>query len=36
MIGDPSGKSKTRPALSFEETRRMETYFKQVAKNIRS
>lgn len=23
MIGDPSGKSKTRPALSFEETRRM-------------
>lgn len=33
MIGDPSGKSKTRPALSFEETRRNgETYFKQVAK----
>lgn len=31
MIGDPSGKSKTRPALSFEETRRNgETYFKQV------
>ena len=33
MIGDPSGKSKTRPSLSFEETRRNgETYFKQVAK----
>ena len=33
MIGDPSGKSKTRPALSFEETRKNgETYFKQVAK----
>lgn len=29
MIGDPSGKSKIRPALSFEETRRNgETYFK--------
>lgn len=33
MIGDPSGKSKTRPSLSFEETRENgETYFKQVAK----
>lgn len=33
MIGDPSGKSKTRPSLSFEETRQNgETYFKQVAK----
>ena len=33
MIGDPSGKSKTRPALSFEETRKNgETYFKQVSK----
>ena len=33
MIGDPSGKSKTRPALSFEETRKSgETYFKQVTK----
>ena len=33
MIGDPSGKSKTRPALSFEETRRnSETYFNQVVK----
>ena len=33
MIGDPSGKSKTRPSLSFEETRRNgETYFKQVSK----
>src|SRR5574344_2151536 len=33
MIGDPSGKSKTRPSLSFEETRRNgESYFKQVAK----
>lgn len=33
MIGDPSGKSKTRPSLSFEETRKNgETYFKQVAK----
>ena len=33
MVGDPSGKSKTRPALSFEETRQNgETYFKQVAK----
>ena len=33
MIGDPSGKNKTRPALSFEETRKSaETYFKQATK----
>ena len=33
MIGDPTGKSKTRPSLTFEETRKSgETYFKQVAK----
>jgi len=33
MIGDPSGKSKTRPPLTFEETRKNgETYFKQVTK----
>ena len=33
MIGDPSGKSKTRPALTFEQTRKAgETYFKQVTK----
>lgn len=33
MIGDPSGKNKTRPALSFEETRKSgETYFNQVTK----
>lgn len=33
MIGDPSGKSKTRPSLTFEETRRnSETYLKQVGK----
>ena len=33
MIVDPSGKSKTSPSLSFEETRKNgETYFKQVAK----
>lgn len=33
MIGDPSGKSKTRPALTFEETRRSaETYFNQATK----
>ena len=33
MIGDPSGKSKTRPQLMFEETRKSgETYFKQVTK----
>ena len=33
MIGDPSGRSKTRPALSFEETRKSgETYFRQVTK----
>ena len=31
MIGDPSGKSKTRPALTFEETRKSaETYLEQV------
>ena len=33
MIGDPSGKSKTRPALTFEETRKSaETYLEQVIK----
>lgn len=33
MIGDPSGKSKTRPSLTFEETRKnSETYLKQVGK----
>ena len=33
MIGDPSGKSKTRPALTFEQTRKAgETYFNQVTK----
>lgn len=33
MIGDPSGKSKTRPALTYEQTRKSgETYFKQVTK----
>ncbi len=33
MIGDPSGKSKTRPPLTFEETRKNgETYFRQVSK----
>src|SRR5574344_2259238 len=33
MIGDPSGKSKTRPALSFEQTRENgKSYFEQVAK----
>lgn len=33
MIGDPTGKSKTRPALTFEETRKSaETYLKQVTK----
>ena len=33
MIGDPSGKSKTRPALSFEETRKSaETYLEQATK----
>lgn len=37
MIGDPSGKSKTRPSLSFEETRKNgETYFKQVSKILDS
>lgn len=33
MIGDPSGKSKTRPALTFEETKENgKTYFEQVGK----
>lgn len=33
MIGDPSGKSKTRPALTIEETRQSgQTYFEQVTK----
>ncbi len=33
MIGDPTGKSKTRPALTFEETRKSaESYLKQVTK----
>ena len=33
MIGDPSGKSKTRPALTFEETRKSaETYLEQATK----
>jgi tyrosyl-tRNA synthetase len=33
MIGDPSGRSKTRPPLSFEETRRNgRSYFEQVSK----
>ena len=33
MIGDPSGKSKTRPSITFEETRKSaETYLNQVAK----
>ena len=33
MIGDPSGKSKTRPALTYEQTRKSgETYYKQVTK----
>ncbi len=33
MIGDPSGKSKTRPALTFEQTRKSaETYLKQATK----
>ncbi|MDR1629488.1 MAG: tyrosine--tRNA ligase [Oscillospiraceae bacterium] len=33
MIGDPTGKSKTRPALTLEKTRASgETYFRQVAK----
>lgn len=33
MIGDPSGKTRTRNALSFEETRKNgQTYFEQVAK----
>lgn len=33
MIGDPSGKNKTRPALTFEETRKSaETYLEQATK----
>jgi len=37
MIGDPSGKSKTRPALSLEETRRNgQTYFEQATKVLAS
>ena len=33
MIGDPSGKSKTRPSLTFEETRKSaKTYFEQATK----
>lgn len=33
MIGDPSGKSKTRPALTFEQTRKSaETYLEQASK----
>ncbi len=33
MIGDPSGKNKTRPALTFEETRKSaQTYLEQVTK----
>ena len=33
MIGDPTGKSKTRPALTFEETRKSaQSYLKQVTK----
>lgn len=33
MIGDPSGKSKTRPSLTFEETRKSaETYLEQATK----
>ena len=33
MIGDPSGRSKTRPPLTFEETRRNgQSYFEQVSK----
>lgn len=37
MIGDPSGKSKTRPALSLEETRQNgQTYFDQATKILSS
>lgn len=33
IVGDPSGKSKTRPSLTFEETRaNAQTYFEQVGK----
>jgi tyrosyl-tRNA synthetase len=36
MIGDPSGRSKTRPPLSLEETRRNgQSYFEQAAKILR-
>jgi len=36
-IGDPSGRSKTRPALTFEETRKSgESYFKQATKILDS
>jgi len=36
MIGDPSGRSKTRPPLSLEETRRNgKSYFEQAAKILR-
>ena len=32
MIGDPSGKNKTRPALTFEQTRKSaETYLEPVS-----
>src|SRR5512135_2916085 len=37
MIGDPSGRSRTRPALSLEETRRNgQTYFEQSTKILSS
>src|SRR5437868_15124474 len=37
MIGDPSGRSKTRPALSLEETRgHGQTYFEQATKILAS
>ena len=37
MIGDPSGRNKTRPALSLEETRRHgQTYFEQATKILSS
>lgn len=37
MIGDPSGKSKTRPSLSLKETRRNgQTYFEQATKVLAS
>ena len=35
MIGDPTGKSKTRPALTYEQVHSAgESYFKQVTKNL--